>query len=89
MEPGEIAIVQTDAGIHIVRKELTESGAYADERYTQWFSDSLYRIYDFNSNLVNQLLTTRLENYQAAIEVNTDLLKGLSLKTSPSNFYYN
>ena len=89
MEIGEIAIVQTDAGIHIVRKYLTEAGAYADERYTQWFNDSRYRIYDFNSNLVNELLTTRLANYEAAIKVNTDLLKGLSLKTSPSNFYYN
>lgn len=89
MGDGEVAIVQTDAGIHIVLKYPVESGAYADERYTQWFGDSLYRIYDFNSNLINDLLTTRLADYNAKIEVNTDLLNGLSLKTSPSNFYYN
>lgn len=89
MEIGELAIVQTEAGIHLLRKYPTETGAYADERYRQWFTDSLYRIYDFNSNLVNELLTARLAEYEAKIEVNTDLLKGLSLKTSPSNFYYN
>ena len=89
MDIGEMAIVQTEAGIHLLRKYPTETGAYADERYSQWFTDSLYRIYDFNSNLINDLLTARLANYDSAIGVNTDLLRGLSLKTSPSNFYYN
>ena len=67
----------------------TESGAYADDRYSQWFTDSLYRIYDFNSNLINELLTARIADYDAQITVNTELLKGISLKNSPSNFYYN
>ncbi len=89
MEIGELAIVQTEAGIHILRKYPTEAGAYVDERYSQWFTDSLYRIYDFNSNLINDLLTTRLADYDTQIRVNTDLLGGLSLKNSPSNFYYN
>lgn len=89
MEIGQIAILQTEAGIHIVRKYPTESGAYADDRYSQWFTDSLYRIYDFNSNLVNELLTARLAEYEPQVEIHTDLLKGISLKTSPSNFYYN
>lgn len=89
MEIGEVAIAQTDAGIHVLLKYPTEKGAYADERYSQWFTDSLYRIYDFNSNLTSALLTARIEDYGAQIEVNTDLLKGISLKNSPSNFYYN
>ena len=89
MEIGELAILQTDAGIHLLRKYPTEAGAYADTRYSQWFTDSMYRIYDFNSNLVNSLLTARLETYESTITVDTSLLDGLSLKTSPSNFYYN
>ncbi len=89
MEIGELAILQTDAGIHLLRKYPTETGAYADTRYSQWFTDAMYRIYDFNSNLVNSLLTARLETYESTITVDTALLDGLSLKTSPSNFYYN
>lgn len=89
LEVGELAIVQTDAGIHLLRKYPTETGAYADTRYRQWFSDSMYRIYDFNSNLMNALLTERLAAYEARITVDTALMDGLSLKSAPSNFYYN
>lgn len=89
MEIGELAIVQTDAGLHLLRKYPTETGAYADTRYTQWFSDSMYRIYDFNSNLMNALLNERIATYAAEITVDTALLDGLSLKSAPSNFYYN
>ncbi|MBE6662352.1 MAG: hypothetical protein E7606_03610 [Ruminococcaceae bacterium] len=89
LEVGELAILQTDAGIHLIRKYPVEAGAYADERYTQWFTDSLYGVYDFHGNLIDSLLTARLAAYEAEITVDTSLLKGLSLKSSPSNFYYN
>ncbi len=89
IEVGELAILQTDAGIHLIRKYPVETGAYADERYAQWFTDSLYGVYDFNGNLINSLLSARLAEIEARITVDTSLLNGLSLKTSPSNFYYN
>jgi hypothetical protein len=88
MQIGEIAILQTDAGIHVLRKYPPETAAYADSRYTQWFADNTYGIYDFNTNLINSLLTARLADYAAAATVNTELLKQYTLKTSPVNFYY-
>ena len=88
MEISEIAIVQTDAGIHILRKYPTETAAYADTRYKQWFTDSTYGIYDFNTNLTNSLLTARLSEYVAKMTTDTELLKQYTLKTSPTNFYY-
>ena len=89
MEVGGLAIVQTDAGIHLLRKYPLEAAAYADTRYSQWFTDPMYRVYDFNANLVDSLLTARLAAYEAEVTVDTSLLEGLSLKTSASNFYYN
>ena len=89
IEVGELAILQTDAGIHLLRKYPLETGAYTDERYTQWFTDSLYGVYDFNANLINSLLSSRLAEWEARVTVDPSLLEGLSLKTSPSNFYYN
>ena len=88
MKDGEIAILQSDAGIHILRKYPTETAAYADSRYKQWFSDSVYGIYDFNTNLTNFLLNERLSAYTAQIETDTELVKQYTLKTSPANFYY-
>lgn len=88
MQIGEIAIVQTDAGIHVLRKYPMETAAYADTRYTQWFTDNTYGIYDFNTNLINSLLTARLSDYTAQMTTDTELLKQYTLKSSPVNFYY-
>lgn len=88
MEAGELAILSTEAGIHILRKYPTESMAYADTRYSQWFTDSFYGIYDFNANLINSLFLSRIAEIETAITVNANLLKDLSLKNTPSNFYY-
>lgn len=88
MQIGEIAILQTDAGIHILRKYPVETAAYADSRYKQWFTDSTYGIYDFHTNLTNSLLTARLESYIAQITTDMELLKQYTLKSSPVNFYY-
>ena len=87
-EIGEIAIVQTDAGIHLVRKYPLESGAYENKDNSQWFTDSVYGVYDFSTNLVNTLLAEKLAAYENKITIDTSLLTGLSLKTVKANFYY-
>ncbi len=88
MKIGETAILQTDAGIHILRKYPLEAGAYDNDDYTQWFTDSTYLIYDFTANLVNSLLASRLDPYAARIEMNEALLEGLDLKSVKPNYYY-
>lgn len=88
MEIGELAILQTDAGIHILRKYPLESGAYENDAYSQWFTDSTYLIYDFNANLVNELLSERLSPYAERVTLDESLLKDLSLKRVKPNYYY-
>lgn len=83
---GELAIVQTDAGIHLVRRYPLESGAYSNSAYSQWFVDSTYAVYDFTGNLINELLTTRLSEYEEKLEVDLELLGSVSLKDAVPNY---
>ncbi len=85
---GEIAVVQTDAGIHVVRRYPLESGAYADSDYEQWFEDQLYMVYDFNANLLNSLFSARLDEYREDIEVDTARLKDYSLAEAVPNYNF-
>ncbi len=86
MELGEIAIVQTDAGIHVVRRYPLENGAYSNSDYTQWFSDSTYAVYDFNGNLLDELFTERLSAYSEDIVVDKELLGSISLRSAVPNY---
>ncbi len=88
MKDGEVDILQTEAGIHILRKYPLESGAYENSAYAQWFTDSTYLIYDFTSNLVNRLLTVRLAEYESRVTLDESLLSGLDLRSVKPNFYY-
>lgn len=83
---GGLAIVQTDAGIHLVRRYPLETGAYANKTYSQWFSDSTYAVYDFTGNLINELLTARLAKYEDKLEVDLALLGSVSMKDAVPNY---
>ena len=83
---GGLAIVQTDAGIHLVRRYPLETGAYANKTYSQWFSDSTYAVYDFTGNLINELLTARLAEYEEKLEVDLALLGSVSMKEAVPNY---
>lgn len=83
---GGLAIVQTDAGIHLVRRYPLETGAYANKTYSQWFSDSTYAVYDFTGNLINELLTARLAEYEEKLEVDLVLLGSVSMKDAVPNY---
>ena len=83
---GDIAIVQTDAGIHLVRRYPLEMGAYSNSTYSQWFSDSYYSVYDFMGNLIDHLLTTRLAEYEDKVEVDLALLGSVSMKDAVPNY---
>ena len=85
---GEIAIVSSDYGYHVVRRYAVEAGAYADSALTQWFKDSQNGVYDFINNLENELFLTRIEPYVARVEVNEELLSSITLKQVAPNYYY-
>lgn len=85
---GQVAIVSSDYGYHIVRRYAVESGAYANKDNAQWFSDSTYGVYDFINNLENELFLARIADTVARIETDDELLASVTLKQVAPNYDY-
>ena len=88
MEVGDVSIVSGDDGFHIIMKYELAEGAYSDKENSTWFTDRVYGIYDFLSNLQNSLLLTKLEDYKKRISVDTDLLNSVTLRDVEPNYSY-
>lgn len=88
IEVGEIAVVSSDYGYHVVRRYATESGAYADQDLAQWFKDSRNGVYDFINNLENELFLTRITPYADRAEVDEEQLNSITLKQVAPNYSY-
>lgn len=85
---GEVAIVPSDYGYHIVRRYAVESGAYADKKNSQWFTDTAYGVYDFMNNLENELFLTRIAGHVARVETDDELFASITLKQAALNYNY-
>ena len=81
IEIGEIRVVSSDYGYHIVMKYELEEGAYSDENNSAWFES-------FDTELTNKLLKTHTEGYKPQITVDSELIKDLSMLDIGINFYY-
>lgn len=88
LEIGEVTVVSSDYGYHVVRRYAVESGAYADKENAQWFTDTAYGVYDFINNLENELFLARIADYVARIETNDELLASVTLKQVAPNYNY-
>ena len=88
MKVGEVSLFRDESGLHIIRKYVLEDGAYANKELAGWFKDSTFGVYDFTSNLKNDLFNKALAEYHGKITVNTDALASVSLKTAKPNYYY-
>ena len=78
---GEIRVVPSDYGYHIVMKYELEKGAYSDENNSTWFVN-------FNSEITSKLLKTHTEEDKLRVEVDSDLIKDVSILDVGINFYY-
>lgn len=88
MAVGEITLIQDESGLHIIRKYALEEGAYSNPDYAGWFKDTAYGVYDFNSNLKNDLFTAVLAEYHDDITVDEAILNSASLRDAVPNYYY-
>ena len=88
MQVGEITLLQDESGLHIIRKYAIEEGAYAKSDYAGWFKDSTFGIYDFNSNLKNDLFNEVLAEYYEKIAVDETILNEFTLRDAVPNYYY-
>ena len=82
MKDGEIAIVESESGYHVVMKYELDKGKYSDSDYAEWFAS-------FNQSLITKLFLDRCEDFYSDITVNEkNLKKAKSIKSLGTNFDY-
>lgn len=88
MEIGEVKMVKTKYGIHIVMRYELEEGAYASSEYEDLFISTKTGTYIFMDDLIGELFTQYLEPYKSKITVDEELLKKVDIKNAAINYYY-
>lgn len=82
MEDGELTLLETDFGHHVIMKYPLDNGKYADSNYSEWFAS-------FNSSLVNKLFLDKASKIFPQIKVNEDnFSKARSIREIGINFDY-
>lgn len=82
MEVGEVALVESDYGYHVVMKYPVEKGAYSDEANEDWFEG-------FSDGLVDDMFASLCKEYMDKVSVNEDVLATVpSMKEIGKNYYY-
>ena len=88
MKDGEIRLVQSEFGFHIVmRYELGEK-PYENQENSAMFVNSETGEYVFMSELQNKLFADYLAPYAEKVVVNEELLKGVDIKNAGVNLNY-
>lgn len=81
MAVGEIRLIRSDYGYHVLKKYELDKGAYADSVNADFFTD-------FSGNLITQLFLGRIATYAEMVVVDESLLDGVDVKHSAANYYY-
>ena len=82
MEVGEVTLVESDYGYHVVMKYPVEKGAYADEDNKDWFEG-------FEQGLIDDLFMSLCKEYMDKVSVDHDVLATVpSMKDIGKNYYY-
>lgn len=88
MNVGDVKLIESDYGIHIIMKYELEAAAYTKEENEDLFISTSTGTYMFMDDLVGELLTEYLEPYKARITVDEELLATVDIKRAGINFYY-
>lgn len=81
MEDNEIRMVESESGIHIIKKLPLEDKGYSIAANTDFFTD-------FETNLNTKTFNARLEEYKKLIEIDTERIKSYCLKDANANYTY-
>ncbi len=81
MEVGEIRVIRSDYGFHVVMRYENDAGAYADAANSDCFTG-------FASNLEDLLLEEYLAPYLELVAVDTKAYEGISIKDVAANLHY-
>lgn len=81
IEEGEITMVESEYGIHIVKRLPLEEKGWALSANSDFFTD-------FEETLKTDIFTARLAAYEKDIKINEDLLAKYDVKSSAANTTY-
>ena len=81
MEVGEIAMVESDYGYHVVMKYELDKGAYSNEANAEWFEG-------FNESVADMLFTNKCMEYADRIETDEELIATVDMSAVKPNYYY-
>ena len=88
MKVGEVRMIRSEYGIHIVMKYELDTAAYEKEENSDFFLSTTSSGYVFMNDLLDKLYADYLEKYKADIEVDEEALKGLDMKSVGANYSY-
>ncbi len=88
MEIGEVRMITSDYGIHIIMKYELEDGGYKKKDNSDFFISTQTGGFVFMGDLKNQLVSGLLEQHKSKIIIDESLLEGVDMKSVAPNFYY-
>ena len=88
MGKGDVKMIKSDYGIHIVMRYDIEPSAYTKSEYEDLFISNSTGTYVFMSDLTSELLAEYLEPYKAKIVVDEKVLSTVDIKRVAINYYY-
>ncbi len=82
MEVGDIEVIESESGYHVIMKYELDRGKYNDSDYAEWFTK-------FTDNLITKLFLAECEKYYPEMrEITRNLKKARSIKSVGTNLYY-
>ncbi|MBQ8848972.1 MAG: hypothetical protein IJ011_01410 [Clostridia bacterium] len=88
MEIGEVRMITSDYGVHIIMKYELEEDGYKKDENSDFFISTTTGNYVFMSDIKNQLMSSYLEQHKDKIIIDEALLEGVDMKSVDPNFYY-
>lgn len=85
MQDGEIRVVESEYGYHVVMKYELDDGAYGDSDKAVWFENESN---SFTDDVQQWLFTSRCEEYIDKIKVDEKQLGQLDIAMVNPNYYY-
>lgn len=85
MEVGEIRVVESDYGYHVIMKYELDEGAYEDSDKSVWFENESN---SFSDDVQQWLFESLCEGYLDRIEINETLLGQVDMAMVSPNYYY-
>ena len=88
MEIGEVRMIKSEYGIHVIMRYELEEGGYAKDENKNLFIANSTGTYIFMDSLRGELLANYLEPYKADIVLDEELFATVDIKRAAVNYYY-